>query len=192
MLAVTPSTSFRRTYGIRGFGDIPYKPVQYCNLPGVGLTACPGQDLQAIQDYNFQLETDTNNALNQKNCNDAWVLNGRVGPNNCASMYPVSGQTTVAPPTTPSVTATTNVPVRTATTQVVQGGSVATVVNTRQTANAAASTNSAPDTSGSTSTNVGNQQETSGPGGIGLTGLEVIIGIVGIGLTFYMMQKGHM
>jgi len=187
MLAITPATSFRRTYRLRGLGDIPYKQVQYCNIPGVGLTACPGQDLQAIQDYNFQLQQDTNNALNQKNCNDAWVLNGKVGPNNCASMYPVSGQTTVVPPTAPPTTTTVKTP-PTSTTVNAGVSQYSGAVLAQSTA--AASTNSAPATA-ATSTNAGNQQETSGTAGVGLTGLEVIIGIVGIGLTFLMMQKGH-
>jgi hypothetical protein len=170
--------SLIRRYG-RGLGACPsadvsalLTKVSYCNIPGVGLTACPGQDLSGIQQYNMQLQTDANNALNQCNCNAAWVLNGSMGVNQCTNMYPVSGQTQVKTPAK-----LPGVPIPPVSVS-------STSLNTQP--NSTTGTNA-----GSTSTNATGQQDTSGVPSIGLTGLEVIIGIIGVGLTFIMMQKGH-
>lgn len=79
---------------------ISYKPVQYCET-AIGVTVCPGQPLDAINQYNMQMQADANNKFNQITCNNNWILNGKVGPNNCATIFPVSGQTSVTPPTPP-------------------------------------------------------------------------------------------
>ena len=210
MIAIGHSVISRRGRGdyggfsFHGLGALPTCPsadvssllelVNYCNIAGVGLTACPGQDLASIQAYNMQLQTDANNALNQCNCNNAWVLNGKVGPNSCASMYPVSGTTKVVAPS--------NVPV------VPSGGNTVTnstqSVQSRVSSTQTENTNTVPvqsttvpnattgTSSTSTSTNAGSQTDTSGTtGGISLSGFQIIVGVIGVGLALMALQKGH-
>ena len=195
MIAISTSryyASRRRSLGYlrSGLGDATacpsadistqLKKVQYCQQAGVGLVPCAGQDLPGIQAYNMQLQTDANNALNQCNCNNAWVLNGRVGQNNCASMYPVSGKTAVAQPVAPT---------RTTTVTYVGNQYVASTPNStqRSTASQGGSTQTGTSTS---STNANSQADTTSAGAIlGIPGLQIIIGVIGVGLALLAMNN---
>ena len=176
--------------GMRGFGALTscpsadvsslLKAVQYCNIAGVGLTACPGQDLNGIQQYNMQLQTDANNALNQCNCNNAYVENGSVGVNSCPSIYPVSGTTSITPTAPPQNTVSRSTNSTAGTARTVPSTKSSAVTQPNATSGASAT---------DTSTNATSQQDTSGTASVGLSGLEIIIGVVGIGLAFLTLQK---
>lgn len=171
-----------------------FKKLTYCPGPGGVAIPCAGQDILGIQTYNNQLQADANAALNQCNCNNAWVLNGKQGPNPCAGNYPVSGNTSIPQPIAPSSPAgTTDIQVG-----CINAGNIwddiTKTCRIRSVNSVAQSPTSNPPsaTNVTSSTNQQSQAATSGVDtGIGVSGLEIILAVIGVGIAFMSMQKGH-
>lgn len=88
---IQPARPVRAVYrklpgGLWGLGYAAADIVQYCDIPGVGRTACPGQDLALMQCHRMVFDENARRAANLANCLQAAALNN-TSPAPCQTQY---------------------------------------------------------------------------------------------------------